>query len=446
MAVSVPARTDARHVYSPAMSRRLGLGTLALAVAVPLLAGCGGSTPSDDAGSPQSGHAAAFQPTKADFRDLRDLLARRASAVLHHRQHAFLATVDSRQPTLVRQQRTVYQNMTQLPLASLAYPMDSSSLLVPAPVGDGDPVLRPSLVEQLQLRGTTPAPVTNALDQTFVRRGGHWYLGAETAASQGSSGQTSDERPWYGVPIVARSDGPLTVLVDRSRAATLASLVSEVGDDIDVDASLLGVPAQHAILVDATSNGTSTSFSSLSKEQAGAVTFGLSHTDPTGDRYVGSAGLAIKINPHDVSRLAASKPLLRHELTHFLLHAYLGSSPKWLSEGIANWVEYYPDDYPALRLTGDLYSRTMHSDRALPTVGVFNYDPDIHYQVAQAAVAWLIERNGMPRLLALMAAYRDQFQDVNVDALTPRLLRQVYGVTEKELVAGAFGLIASFQH
>jgi hypothetical protein len=51
----------------------------------------------------------------------------------------------------------------------------------------------------------------------------------------------------------------------------------------------------------------------------------------------------------------------------------------------------------------------------------------------------------MPRLLAL-AAYRDQFQDVNVDALTPRLLHQVYGVTEKELVAGAFGLIASFQH
>ena len=52
----------------------------------------------------------------------------------------------------------------------------------------------------------------------------------------------------------------------------------------------------------------------------------------------------------------------------------------------------------------------------------------------------------MPRLLALMAAYLDQFQDVNVDALTPRLLHQVYGVTEKELVAGAFGLIASFQH
>jgi hypothetical protein len=354
--------------------------------------------------------------------------------------------VDSRQPTLLRQQRISYQNLTQLPLTSLAYTMDSSALLVPAPVGDGDPVLRPSLVEQLQIRGTMPLPVSNALDQTFVRRDGHWFLGAETAPSQGSNGQTSDERPWYGVPIVARSDGPLTVLVDRSRSATLGRLLSEVGDDIDVDAGLLGVPAQHAILVDATSNGSSTSFSSLSKEQAGAVTFGLSHTNPTGDRYVGSAGLAIKINPHDVSRLAESKPLLRHELTHFLLHEYLGSSPRWLSEGIANWVEFYPDDYPALRLTGDLYTRTMHSDRALPTVGVFNYDPDIHYQVAQAAVAWLIKNDGMPRLLGLMEAYRDQFQDVNVDALTPRLLRQEYGITETELVAGAFGLIASFQH
>jgi hypothetical protein len=429
------------------MSRRLGPGLLALVVVLLLLAGCGGGSSADGSGSPpSSGGSGSFQPTHADFRELRALLARRASAVLHHRASAFMSTVDRRQPTLMHQQRTIFANMTQLPLSSLTYAMDSSSLLVPAPVGDGDPVLRPALVEQLQIRGTMPAPVSNALDQTFVRRDGHWYLGAEIAPSEGSSGQTADERPWYGVPIVSRSDGPLTVLVDRSRAATVGTLLREVSDGIDVDASLLGVPAQHAILVDATSNGTSTSFSTLSKEQAGAVTFGLAHTNAAGDRYVGSAGLAIKINPHEVSRLAESKPLLRHELTHFLLHEYLGSSPRWLSEGVANWVEFYPDDYPALRLTGDLYTRTLHSDRELPTVGVFNYDPDIHYQVAQAAVAWLVKNYGMSRLLDLMRAYRDHYQDVNVDALTPRMLQETYGITEKQLVDGAFGLIATFQH
>jgi hypothetical protein len=336
--------------------------------------------------------------------------------------------------------------MTQLPLSVLTYTLDTSSLMVPTDIPGHDPVLRPAIVEQLQIRGTMPAPVSNAVDETFVRRHGRWSVGAESSASVGSSGQTSDERPWFGTAIVSRSVGPLTVLVDKSRAASLGSLTHEVGADIDVDASLLGVPAEHAILVDATSNGTSTSFSTLSKEQAGAVTFGLSHTNADGSEYLRSAGLAIKINPHDVSQLSQSTPLLRHELTHFLLHEYLGSSPRWLSEGVANWVEYYPDDYPALRLTGDLYGKVMRSDRALPTVGVFNYDPDVHYQVAQAAVAWLIAHYGMDKLLALMRAYREDYQDVNVDALTPRLLRQVYGVTQQQVVAGAFGLIRTFQH
>jgi hypothetical protein len=429
------------------MLRRLGLGSLALAIAVSLLAGCGGHSQAGKlgAGSPD-GAGESFQPTKSDFHDLHALLARRAAAVLHHHEGAFLATVDPRQPTLISRQKTLYQNLAQLPLTSLAYTMDTGSLMVPAQVSDGDPVLHPGVVEQLQIRDTMPAPVSNAVDLTFVRRDGDWVVGAESPASQGSSGATADERPWYGGRIAARSEGALTVLVDASRAASLGSLTAEIIDDIDVDASLLDVPAQHAILVDATSNGASTSFSTLSKEQAGAVTFGLSHTNPSGDRYVESAGLAIKVNPHDVARLADSTPLLRHELTHFLLHEYLSSSPRWLSEGIANWVQYYPDDYPEFRLTGGLYERVMHADRALPTVGVFNYDPDIHYQVAQAAVAWLIKQDGVSKLLDLMHAYRDDFHDVNVDALTPRLLREVYGVSEQQVVAGAFGLIASYQH
>ena len=71
----------------------------------------------------------------------------------------------------------------------------------------------------------------------------------------------------------------------------------------------------------------------------------------------------------------------------------------------------------------------MHADRELPIVGLFNDDPDVNYPISQAAVAWLIAHYGMAKLLDLMRAYRDDYQDVNVDALTPRLLRQVYGVT-----------------
>jgi hypothetical protein len=420
--------------------------TIALATTV-ALSGCGQSSSSEASpAGPTPSESASFEPTDADFADLRALLKARASAVLQHHEAAFLATVDDRDKGLLARQRTIYDNLAQLPLASLSYPMDTSALLVPAEVAGDDPTLRPGLVEQLRIRGTMPAPISNAVDDTFVRRGGHWLLGAEAETDAASGGDTSGERPWGGGPIAVQTDGPLTVLVDASRSDSLPTLTREISTDIDADASLLGVPAQHAILVDATSNGASTPFSSLSKEQAGAVTFGLSHTNATGDTYQRSAGLAIKINPHDVATLAGSTPLLRHELTHFLLHEYLGSSPRWLSEGVANWVEYYPDDYPALRLFGNLYARVMHSDRELPAVGSFNYDPDVHYQVAQAAVAWLIDHYGMPRLLDLMRAYRARYTSVNVDPLTPRLLHQEYGITEQQLVDGAFGLISTFQH
>jgi hypothetical protein len=436
-----------RSGTSPRLGVAWGLAGLAL-----VLAGCGGTSsssvtaPSTPSGSQSASAPASFQPAPADFARLRVLLADRASAVLHHDERAFMATVDHDNDALVTQQLTLYRNMVQLPLASLRYTMDASSLLVPAQVPGHDPVLRPVLVEHLRIRGTMTAPVSNEIDETFVRRSEHWLVGADVKPGVDDSVETAQERPWYGVPIVVRTDGPLTVMVDRSRSTALDSLLHEVGDDIDVDAALLGVPTRDAILVDATSNGASLSFNSLSKEQAAAVTFGLAHTDATGDHYLGSAGLAIKVNPHDVARLAASTPLLRHELTHFLLHEYSGTSPKWLSEGVANWVEFYPDDYPALRLTGDLYGRVMAADRELPTLGIFNYSPDVNYQIAQAAVAWLVSHYGMPRLLTLMKAYRDHYQGVNVDALTPKLLRQVYGVTERQLVTGAFALIASFQH
>jgi hypothetical protein len=52
----------------------------------------------------------------------------------------------------------------------------------------------------------------------------------------------------------------------------------------------------------------------------------------------------------------------------------------------------------------------------------------------------------MPRLIELMRAYRDQYRDVNVDALTSRLLRQVYGVSQQQVVSGAFQLIATLRH
>ena len=438
------------------MSRRLGLGSLALGVAFSLLAGCGsGDTSSErDAGLIASGHpptaspsgsaqGSKHTPTPDDFRSVHQVLERRAAAVRSHDLVAFLATVDQSNKSLVARQRILFGNLAGLSISSLRYEMDESAALVPARISGHDPVLHPQITEFLQLAGSLDRPVTNGIDETFVRRGRRWLLGSDA----GDGAADVQWRPWGGPPIASLRTDSMTVLVDRSRASTLPSLSQAIHDDIAFDAGQLGVPASYKIVVDATSTGGSTKFSSLSKEEAAAVTFGLvagTRDMPAVGRR--PAGLAIKINPKYAGTYAQNTPLLRHELTHYLLREYNGASPKWLSEGIATWIQYYPDSFGSLGVAPAFYDRVLNADHELPSIGLFNDDPGVNYLVSQAAVAWLISHYGMPKLIDLMKAYRDNFQDVNVDALTARMLRQVYGVSQQQLVAGAFGLIAELHH
>jgi hypothetical protein len=438
---------------SGATRHHAALAATGLALAL-VVSGCGAGSSSRSAAAPATSPTAAstrggpprFEPTRADFRAVKQLMARQAKALMQHDEVAYLATVDHRQPGLVRHQRTLYSNIAQLPLASLSYGVDTSASLVPAPVPGDDPVLHPAVVEHLKLTGTFDRPVSNPVDMTFVRRHGHWLLASESEAKQADHFDTPQERPWYGVPIVAQQVGSMTVLVDQSQAGDLSGLTTAVQDDIAYDAHLLGVPASSKILVDATTNGLSLNFSSLSKEEAAAVTFGVTSTDDLGEQQTGLAGMVIKVNPHTVDQVVHDKGIMRHELTHYLLRQYSGALPKWLSEGVATWVQFYPDDFSQWQVSDELYGRLMRADRTLPIIGLFNEDPSLNYPISQAAVAWLVKLDGVAQLLDLMRAYRSQYAGADVDALTPKLLRQVYGVAPAQVTDGAWGLLAQFDH
>ncbi len=439
-------------IYAPAVTRprtrrRRTTALVAVLGAGLLLAGCGGGSSGATADLPGQSHHASYSATHHDFAEVKALLARRAHAVLHDDESAFLATVDPRSPALVRQQRILFENLTQLRVSSLSYVMDPSVQLVPAAVAGDGPSFRPEVFEYLQIAGTMDHPVSNELEVTFVEDGHHWLLGSETTAHDNDAFDAAQERPWFGVATEVERLGPLTVVVDRSDRRSLAPLAQEIHADILFDAGQLGIPPSYRLLVDATSNGNATTFSSLSTEQAGAVTFALTEADPHDTRsFEAVAGHAIKINPHEAGSYAANTGLLRHELTHFLLHSYTGVNPKWLVEGLANWMQYYPDAFAEQSVTPALYHRLVSAPRELPTIGLFNTDPDVNYQIAQAAVAWLVAQYGMPKLVELMKAYRAHYRDVDTDALTPRMLRLVYGIDEHQVVDGAFGLLAQYQH
>ena len=88
--------------------------------------------------------------------------------------------MDSRDPRLVRQQRTLFANLQQLPVESVGYSgVDDASGYPTAKVKGDDPVFRPLVLEQVEL-DVDAEPVTNALENTFVQRDGAWLLGAES--------------------------------------------------------------------------------------------------------------------------------------------------------------------------------------------------------------------------------------------------------------------------
>ena len=435
--------------------RALAMVSACLAVCA-LVSSCGLDTgASDGSGTSKAGRTAlpggpsdgaSFQPTEADYAGIRDVLRRRVRAIAAHDEQAFVATVDGHDRSLVTQERTLYANLVRLGVRSLSYTADLRSLFVPAAVGGGDPTLRPELTENVRVPGVTTHPVSNPVEITFVRRSGHWLLGAEKSASGDDSYDAPQERPWFGAPVAVRRSGPLTVVMDAKAAGRLSSLTSALRADIDHDARLLGVPAEYAVLVDATTNGASHAISSTAGEDAAAITKGMYYV-PHGnvDKTV-AAGTVIKVNPETVSSVLARPDILRHELTHYLLRQYSGSSPRWLVEGVAAWVQYYPDDFGSLSIPARVYARIQHADRRLPPEGVFYDDPDVYYFVGQAAVTWLVSHYGPAKLLQLMRAYRDRYQGVDIDPLTPKVLQEVYGVTPAQVVSGAFGLLSQFQH
>jgi hypothetical protein len=433
------------------MNRGLGRGTVlrtavSALVAALTLAGCGqGASGSGASSLPQPPHSS-YQPTKADFRAVRALLHRQAHALTMRSESTYLATVDPSQPALVSQQTTLFHNISRLSLAHLSYAMDPSASLVPAQIPGDDPVLHPTVVEHLQLAGTFDHPISNQVDETFVKRDGHWLLGSESQTTDRESFDAPQERPWFGVPIVVRRVGPLTVLVDQSQAGSLGSLTEAIRSDIAYDAHLLGVTPSYQVLVDATTNGLSYDFSSLSTEEAAAVTFGVTASDPLGEQATAVAGTAIEVNPKLVDEVVSDAGILRHELTHYLLRDYSGSSPKWLTEGVATWVQYYPDDFSSYTVPADLYDHIINAAHTLPIIGLFNEDPPLTYPISQAAVTWLVTHYGIAKLLDLMKAYRSDYAGADVDALTARLFRQVYGVTPSQVAAGAWALLSEYQH
>ncbi len=437
---------------------------LALLIASLLaLAACGGASdptgPDDpagrtgtgaDAAPPREGARAGTTPfARPSGRDrdrvvarVRVLLAERARAVLEQDEAAFLETVDDRDPALVEQQRVLFANLAALRLTSFSYGL-TADRLVPDRVrgaSPGDRVVRLQTVEHARLTDVMTGPAGNVVRMTYVRDGDDWLLGRETPAPY-EPGDEDRLRPWFGGPVEVADRGELVVLADAGDAGLADRLADLVEEAVAADAALLDVEPDRQVLVDATGNGPTVRLNSIDRQEAAAIYTDVFDVDVQG-RRAERVGGTVRVNPALTAEQLTSDPgLLRHEIVHLLLREYQGVLPMWLSEGIAEYARWHPLTTDDLRVTPDLWRRLQLAPRELPAAGVFQLDPPVSYLVAQAAAQHLIDRGGTTALRTLLERYRRDYAGSYGAPLTRRLLVEVYGTTEDELVAGTWAAL-----
>jgi hypothetical protein len=415
-----------------------------------LVAGCASDSSAEPADGPASASTSSsasdeadgpFQPTDDDRSEIRALLKKRSQAILDRDRTAFLATVDPAADDFVGTQQTLYDNLSKLPVESMRYTVDDASGLPPAKVEGEDPVFRPTVVEQVRLRDVDRSAVANPLEDTFVRRDGHWLLGAESLPGSYADSSEPQSRPWAGsVPIEVARSGDLLVVVDEEHSDAAGALAASVAGDIRFDADVLGIPPAYDVLVDATSVGEVTKMNTVDDREAAAVTMPVFSTNRDG-QYTGLAGVRIKVNPEEATSVAEDSHVLRHELTHYLMLRPLLGAPTWLKEGLAEYVSTQPADFTEVPVDSQVAGHVLDVRRALPTTARWGLDPDADYLIARAAVSYLVDTYGMNRVLNLAKGYRRIPTD-DPDQKTDQVLRRELDLSEADLVAATWDLLA----
>jgi hypothetical protein len=120
---------------------------------------------------------------------------------------------------------------------------------------------------------------------------------------------------------------------------------------------------------------------------------------------------------------------------------YSGVTPKWVTEGLAEYVSHQPAGLSTEYMTTETYDRLMERRQELTVAGLFGLDPATDYPLAMACVTFLVNHGGISRLEDLMAAYAAHSETVYGDDDTQRLLHRIYGLSPADVAHGAFDLL-----
>lgn len=362
-----------------------------------LVAGCESPFGDDDPEGERTEQATQTAEEQVDA-----LLRRRAVAVRSGQLTAFLDDVDDTEARFVRQQRTYFGNLRELPLAKFSYHVHPGSVEV-----NNDEVQAVVGLE-LRLRSYDRLPVVSSNFFTFRTRddGTLALAGARDRAFERD--HEVQLQPWDLLDIeVIEADGVLGVFDQESvdAAYQIMPAVQEAMAHVDIEVPL---PWNHRVVVYA-----------LTDIRVMAGLSGLPGGDPDALDGVSFAVQAVPGSPRIASTRFMLHPrmifrtgpvrerLIRHELTHVALGTRDDRVPKWLSEGMAEYVSVQPLSMHEWEIARPAVRMARRGLEALPADRTFNGPlSGANYGIAWFACQYVARVFGEDSLWRLFDAMR----------------------------------------
>jgi hypothetical protein len=377
-------------------------------------------------------------------RQAQRILDRRARAVRKGRQRLFLAHVYRADRKLLARQRRAFRNLRQLPLAVLDYTVERDWNPTYADRRWQATAYVTTTVRRMKLDGYDPRPVRTELSLTFAEVGGRLLIVADDDVTHRFSWDRQ-RAPWDETRIrVVERDGVLGIFDRRSRKHA-DRVVGAFERGIDDVSRVVPFPWSRSVVVYALAN----------RRVVGKV------DTKSGDKPRGYAALAFEVRSAGrpsarTARRVVLHPramgfdqhrfrnVVAHEVTHAALGRRNNRIPRWLSEGVAEYVATH-------ELTSDVRwvplertrRRAERGVEELPSSVAFNsIDEGWHYALAEAVcdeIANTVGEDGLWRLVRRMSAGSGTSDDDQ-----RRVLRRELGLGDAELARrGAARLVAT---
>ena len=360
---------------------------------------CGACTGTDDA---QPASPAKTRPLSASqFRaSAVELIERREAALKRGDRDGFLATVDDDELQFVATQNRWFDNLSAMPISDLRLePVDKRA--ADAEVEDEAVELQLPVDFTMRLDGFEEHSVTQRLVYSFRQVDGAVELVNDRDAKRDRRADWIPD-PWDVGNVVVRESGSILGFFDEETAPYADSVMHDL--EASQETVLAAVPGWSGRLVayDISDLTGLEERTPMRLWETGGVAYPVMVRP--GSHKV--AAVRFIVNPDVAHNSLQREFLLRHELAHVALGSRDDASPRWLTEGAAEYVsrtEYTADQQ---RLMAGYVARYLNTtDPVLVNGAEFYSNPDLNYQLAAAACTFLAATRGTQTLWDLMDAF-----------------------------------------